>query len=602
MPAFVPEEFRPARPANDTGPRLRRRPLAQAVASAVFVVVLVAVLGFASLAAYRGAIEPLTDRYQLAAIAKVFGQKSVMGATKGRAAGLLLARLIAADAPPSTSSEKGYANQISREIYGAVDELPLHEQRFKALQIVFFLLGASGQDEALTALLQDLKLALDGTEDDLFEGVLADRAELGYATAGRKPPDELTRIADRIEQLPDQSDRLRFSAEVVLPRLIRNKRDDDARALALALKISAIRKEAPDGCVRGIAPLVAAFARAGEADAAIQLAASCSTEEDRYRLTLEAISQLAQRGGQGSVAKASELLRAIESEKPLLASEAVIWRYDGIARLLVAAGRIADAKQWLRLHLKDASIPGLDDYNRGVYRDAEIAAGEMLRMGHKTDAREVFDDIVAAMQAALPESANLSQKITVEGDKVAFDVKTGSMTREQLAAQAEGILNSAAAAERPFEVAADAARAAALYEQAGQPDDVREALKLAIWDLPHLQPPSDRREIVAEVARMAGYLDLNLAESFADAAIAVADSEGEVAGRDKVLAVVPDVLARKSSLNAGRGIADKIVGAEDLLNGYATLVGVYLEKVGKPVFPATLEIVELYPPLPSKVK
>ena len=231
VPADVPAGFTRLTSASGITRQYRHRSFRLAGASAAFVGALALLLGVAFHMAYRDAVEPLSDAFQISAIGDVFAQRRVMGAADGRAAGNLLARLYTADALPAGDATKPFSHHISRRIFGAVQTMPREEQRFAALQVVFFRLGAQGRDKDLRYLLADIPVALGGTRDDKFESILAISAELGYAT-GRKPPTpEVLSAADKILRVPDQSGTESLSTEVILPYLIRRNRLDQANEL-----------------------------------------------------------------------------------------------------------------------------------------------------------------------------------------------------------------------------------------------------------------------------------------------------------------------------------------------------------------------------------
>src|ERR1700754_334345 len=386
LPAGVPADFKRLPSAWGANRRYRERSFRLAAASAALVGVLSLLLGVSFNATYGSSIEPLTDAFQVSTIAEVYDKRRILSAADGPMSGKLLFRLYSAGALPAGNSKKPFAHDLSRRVFGAVQGMPDEEQRFAALQVFFFYLGAQGRDRDLADLFSDMHVALDETRDDKFEAVLAISAELGYVAAGKPPTARVLSIGDKIMQVAD----LDRSSEVLLPYLIRRNRMNEAKDLTHKLLLGSDKSQS--NCYRRLFRLVVIWASQGEEAEAVSIARQCDNEKDQYHLTLEAVAALARRGGDGDVGKAAALLRATEDKNPLLSSAAG-WHIPGIATLLVRQNRPADARNYILNGFKDIVADKVTGGFDGMPEVLSVA-DEMARRGFSEDSRAILAQVI----------------------------------------------------------------------------------------------------------------------------------------------------------------------------------------------------------------
>ena len=420
--------------------------------------------------------------------------------------------------------------------------MPREEQRFAALQAFAFHLGAQGRDKELGELFEDMHVALDDTTNDKFKSVIGISAELGYSAAGKREPQQVLSIADKIVQVPDQSQD--WSTEIIVPYLIRRKQLKEA--IDLTNKIIA-DKRGP-GCYNNLLRSVVIWALHGEASQAVAIAQQCQNERNQYLLTLEVVGALTQRGGESDIKTAGELLQATERKHPLLSSEAPGGCIPGIATLLVLQNRTVDAKNYILRAFKDI----LADARRGGFNslpEVLSAAEEMARRGHAEDSRAIFLRIIADKQD--PDDPEV----------FALKLKAGLISDNEVRLHAQSVMNIAAAGEHPFSFAKDAALSARLYALVGATKEVRKSLVLMMRGLPRLRPEEERGRTLLSVASLIKHLDHDEIKSLSSVAAKIADQEPTVESGDDILRALSPLLARYKSLHLGRpGGADCFCG------------------------------------------
>jgi hypothetical protein len=209
-----------------------------------------------------------------------------------------------------------------------------------------------------------------------------------------------------------------------------------------------------------------------------------------------------------------------------------------------------------------------------IYIDGLRAAEEMARIGHLEDSREVY--------ARLVEASSDSDKRDIK----VFELRSGVVSKDDVRSEAESAFDLARAGDQPFRVAAGATLGAILYDLADAHDEAREALGLALQELLRLQPESDRKSVLLEIARLSKHLDRHQIERLTEVASTVADQQGSIDSGDATLEAVSPSLVRQKSLHAARRMAERIVSPGRLLHAYATLIDEHLIKA-KPDYAKT---------------
>ena len=577
LPTFVPVDFKRLKTPGDNKRRQRQKSFALPAAFASFAAAASIALSLGCDIAYQSGVEPLTSWYQLEQIAERLKQRRIVAAANGAVIGNLVARLYSLNALLVDLTTTNFKNDISNRLYGVVKDTLDEDQRFHALQRVFFHLGYAKRHDDILRLLQDATAAF-GYNSKKVEAILAISAELGYAKSGATSPSDLANIAEEITRVPDQSGKPQIAATLTFPFLVRHGRFQEADTLAGQL-LTQVTTD-PRQCHSMVRSIVREWTRSGQLNRALALVQECEDPpDDRYARMLEMVSELMSSGGEKNEKKAYDILLAIELKVGLF-DELRGWSFDGIADLLAARGRVADAKAWLFRRI-DLAKGFQSNWPRGVaiIFDTLKVADELVLRGDAAAAYDIKQHCIESVKTRNAEQADtIANRIEAKRIETGLALRVASVTKDTVRAEAQAALNDAETSVTRFQVAGDAAMAAMLYSVVGDVVETRQALEIAVSTLPKLQPANERPGVVREIGRIIEYMDASLAEKFSNMAASIADDQSSVNDRDEVLRDAPRGLARNKSLHAAKIAADRMITAERLLAIYSEIIDTTLSE------------------------